>query len=76
MSEAVRIVPKTWDEMGDMKANFEWDCTLGDMLDEITSSPKKKVIQVGEFAWRGEGEKVTYVPISEVIRVFEKYKKC
>lgn len=53
MSEAVRIAPKTWDEMGDMKANFEWDCTLGDMLDELASSPKKKVITEGEFAWRG-----------------------
>lgn len=70
MSEAARIVPKSWDEMGDMKANFEWDCTLGDMLDELTSSPKKKVIE------EVEGEKVTYIPISEVIRVFEKYKKC
>lgn len=54
---------------------FEWDQTLNAIWDEIVSSPKKKIITEGEFAWRGEGEQVSYIPVSVVTEILDKHKK-
>lgn len=54
---------------------IRWDMELNDIYMELVDSHKKKVEIEGEFAWRGEGERVSYIPISEVNRILEKHKK-
>ena len=58
-----------------IRNSFEWDCALSDIYEEIISSPKKKIEIEGDFAWRGEGEHVSYIPVSEVSRILDKHKK-
>lgn len=52
-----------------------WDMELNDIYTELIDSPKRKVEIEGDFSWRGEGERVSYIPISEVSNILEKHKK-
>ena len=52
-----------------------WDMELNDIYTELIDSPKRKVEIEGDFSWRGEGERVSYIPISEVNNILEKHKK-
>jgi len=54
---------------------IRWNMELNDIYMELVDSPKKKVEIEGDFSWRGEGERVSYVPISEVNNILEKHKK-
>lgn len=54
---------------------IRWDMELNDIYTELFFSPKRKVEIEGEFSWRCEGERVSYIPISEVNNILKKHKK-